>query len=142
MRFPWEHSSFWCPAILRKRGHSYALSVKTIQRNVTNKNLEVITVYKEKQTCLFKNHLDIQGYETTDGKQKSTVKWLQKKRVQQRLVTDIHHHPSRHALPYLRRSRCGSGSPYGWSRISAATSRHNLLCYVFTSLVWIPNSYL
>lgn len=41
----------------------------------------------------------------------------------------------------LRRSRCGRGSSYGWSRISAATSRHNLLCYVFTSLVWIPNSY-
>ena len=142
MRFPWECSSFWCPAIIRKRGHSYALSVKTIQRNITNKNLEVITVYKEKQTCLFKNHLDIRGYETTDGKEKSTVKWLQKKTAEQRLVTDTHHHPSRQALSYLRRSRCGSGSPYRWSRISAATSRHNLLCYVFTSLVWIPNSYL
>ena len=74
MWFPWERSSFWCQAIIRKRGHSYALSVKTMQRNVTNENLEVITAYKEKQTCLFKNQLDIRGYETTDRKGKSTVK--------------------------------------------------------------------
>lgn len=142
MRFPWECSSFWCPAIIRKRGHSYALSVKTIQRNITNKNLEVITVYKEKQTCLFKNHLDIRGYETTDGKQKSAVKRLQKKTAEQRSVADAHHHPSRRALSYLRGRRCGSGPPYRWSGVPAATSRHDLLCYVFSSLVWIPNSYL
>ena len=100
MRFPWEHSSFWCPAIIKKRGHSYALSVKTIQRNVTNKNLEVITVYKEKQTCLFKNHLDIRGYETTDGKQKkySQVATEEKSSVE---VSDRYTPPSTTACSVL-----------------------------------------
>ena len=62
--------------------------------------MEVITVYKEKQTCLFKNHLDIRGYETTDGKQKkySQVATEEKSSVE---VSDRYTPPSTTACSVL-----------------------------------------
>lgn len=126
--------------VTRKSGSSYTLKVKTIHKNTTNKNLKVIITCKEKHVCLniiqifeaMRQLMEMESTESGYRKKKSSVE------VSEQIHTTIHHG----SLSYLRRSRCGCGSPYGWSRISAATSRHNLLCYVFTSLVWIPNSYL
>lgn len=50
------------------------------------------------------------------------------------------HRGRNEALPYLRWSRGGGWSDDGRGGVPAAPSRHDFFCYVFASLVWIPDS--
>lgn len=121
------------PLGIRKSGSTSALNVKPIHRNITNNTLQPLGKRNVSVWAIFRLRDNWQS-----GQQRSGYRKREPVEVSEH-VPSTHHHA--HST-YLRRSGCGCGSSYRWSGISAATSRHNLLCYVFTSLIWISNSYL
>lgn len=66
MKFTQECSFFWYHAIVHQEEWQQLCSEgEEKHRNITNKKIVVVIIYKKKQ-CVFKYHLDIRGYETTD----------------------------------------------------------------------------